>query len=123
MSRIRSNHVLASFGVFDAEDIAGNFDQVAVEFALIPFGEDIIQFCIAQTESMFEQEVRFADHLHVAVLDAVVNHLDVLTGTAWSDPFAARNIVVWTDLGSNRLELGLTSGHAAGLPRASYSDP
>ena len=30
--------------VFLREDLAGDFDQVAVEFALVPLGEDVVQF-------------------------------------------------------------------------------
>ena len=75
------------------EDFGGDFDEVAVEFALVPFGEDLVQFVGAQAEAVLEQLVGFADELHVAVLDAVVHHLDVVAGAVFAHPVAAGRAV------------------------------
>jgi hypothetical protein len=48
--------------------------------------------------------VGLADHLHVTVLDSIVDHLDVVTSASLADPVAAGLTI---DLGSNRLEDGL----------------
>ena len=48
------------------------------------------------------QVVGLADELHVAVLDAVVDHLDVVAGPFGPDPVAAGGAV--GDLGGDRLE-------------------
>jgi hypothetical protein len=42
------------------------------------------------TKGGLEDVVSLGDELHVSVLDTVVNHLDVVTGTTFSDPVAAR---------------------------------
>ncbi len=89
--------------------------------------------------SVAHQLIRLADELHVAVFDAVVDHLDVVAGPLGADPVAARGAVV--DLGGDRLEdrldvgpgLGIAAGHdrgalqrpflAAGNPGADEEDP
>ena len=53
------------------------------------------------------QVIRFANELHVAVFDAVVDHLDVVAGPARADPFAAGDVAVRADLGGDGLEDGL----------------
>ena len=61
---------------------------------------------------MLQQVVGLADQLHVAVLDAVVHHLDVVPGTRIAHPVAARRAVaargrglaVLVHLRRNRLE-------------------
>ena len=65
------------------------------------------------------QLVGLADELHVAVLDAVVDHLHVVAGAVLADPVAAGRAVV--DLGGDGLEdrlhvrpcRGLAAGHDA----------
>ena len=50
-----------------------------------------------------------------------MHDLDIVPGTAWSDPFTAGNVIVGADLGSNGLEDGpdmgpglfCTAGHDA----------
>jgi hypothetical protein len=91
--------------VLDAEDVARDLDQVAFQLAAVPLVEDVVQLVVGQAERRFlEHQVRFADELHVAVLDAVVDHLHVVPGAARPDPFAAGDVVVRADLGGDRLE-------------------
>ena len=57
-----------------------------------------------QSEAVAQQVVALGDELHVGVLDAVVDHLDVVTGAVGADVGAARRAV---DVGGDRLEDGL----------------
>ena len=71
---------------------------------------------------MLQDVVRLADQLHVAVLDAVVHHLNVVPGTGFADPVAARNVVILADLRADFLKdvfderprFGMTTRHDAG---------
>ena len=47
--------------IFGAEDVSGDFDQVALQFALVPFRKDIVKFFIGKAGSFLEQEVSLAD--------------------------------------------------------------
>ncbi len=84
------------------EDLGGDLDEVAVELALVPLGEDVGEFVGGEAEAVLEELVGLADELHVAVLDAVVHHLDVVACAAFADPVAAGGAVV--DLGGDGLE-------------------
>ena len=62
----------------------------------------------SEAETSFEQLVGFADQLHVAVLNAVVDHLDVVAGAVFADPIAAGRAVF--NFGGNGLENLLDMG-------------
>ena len=83
--------------VLVGEDISGDLDEVRVEVALVPLGEHLVHLVGAHAEPFLHQVVRLADELHVAVLDAVVHHLDVVPGAVVANPVAARRPVI--DLG------------------------
>jgi hypothetical protein len=76
----------------------------------------------ASSAALAEQVVGLGDELHVGVLDAVVDHLDVVAGAARTDQPAARHPV---DLGGHRgqellhqgVGLGGAAGHDAGAPQ------
>ena len=53
-------------------------------------------------EAVLQQLIGLADQLHVAVLDAVVDHLDVVAGAVFADPVAAGRAVF--HLGGDGLE-------------------
>ena len=53
-------------------------------------------------QRLAQQEIGFADELHVAVFDAVVDHLDEMAGAFGPDPVAAGRSIL--DLGGDRLE-------------------
>ena len=53
---------------------------------------------------MLQNVVCLADQLHVAVLDAIVHHLDVVPGSGFADPVAAWDIVVLSDLRADFLK-------------------
>jgi len=83
--------------VVEPEDVAGDFDEVAVELALIPLGEDLVHFAGLHAQAVLHDLVGFADELHVAVLDAVVHHFDEVARAVFAHPFAAGGAVL--DLG------------------------
>jgi hypothetical protein len=52
--------------------------KAARKRTLVPLCEDVRNLGLVETESALEDVVGFADELHVAILDTVVDHLDVL---------------------------------------------
>ena len=75
---------LAGFGIFLLQGFAGDLDEVALKVALVPLIEDGGHL-VGGEASVLEDVVGFADELHVAVLDAVVDHLHIVAGTARAD--------------------------------------
>ena len=104
------------------EDVARDFDEVAIELAAVPFGKDVVQLIVREAERFFHHEVGFADELHIAVFDAVVDHLHIMAGAAWADPLAAGDVVLGTNFRCDRLKDRLhgrpgcraAAGHHAG---------
>ena len=84
-----------------AEDVARDLDQVAVQFARVPLREDVVQLGRRQPQPVLQHLIGLADELHVAVFDAVVDHLHVVPGAVLADPLAAWRAVY---LGRDRLE-------------------
>ena len=56
VSRILSTRYFAGLWILDAEDVAGDFDQVAVQFAAVPLGEDVVQLVVRQSERFFSMK-------------------------------------------------------------------
>src|ERR1035437_9182253 len=77
------------------KDVPGNLDQVTVQFALVPLRENIVQLIGSQAKPALQQVVGLANQLHIAILDAVVNHLDVVAGAVLAHPVAARGSVLY----------------------------
>ena len=117
LSRMTSTRGLPVSGSILLENVPGDFDQVGVERALVPFGEDLADFGGGHLEQHLHHEIGFADELHVAVLDAVVDHLHVMAGAVRAHPFAAGDVVVGADLGRDGLEDGLEFGPCGGWSR------
>ena len=108
------HHLLARLGILEAQNVARDFDQVAVQFALVPLGEDLVHLFVAQPQPFLHELVGLADQLHVAVLDAVVRHLHEVPGAVAAHPLAAG--LAFGSLGADRLENILHQGprrHAA----------
>ena len=76
------------------EHFSRDLDQEGRERPGIPFGEDLGLLCRLDPRSGAENVVGLADDLHVGVLDAVVHHLDEVSGAVGADPAAARLAVV-----------------------------
>ena len=91
---------LAGLRVLLFEGLAGDLDEVALHVALIPFVEDGSHF-VGGEAGVLEDVVGFADELHIAVFDAVVDHLHVVTSAAGTDVDDARLAV---DFGCDALE-------------------
>ena len=100
------------------ENVAGDFDQIAVELPPIPGVEDLSEGLVVEAGSVLEQPVGLANQLHVAIFDAVVHHLDIVAGAPGADPVAAGDVVIGADLGGDRLKDRLDQrpggGRAAG---------
>ncbi len=94
---------LAGLGVVLFENFRGDLDQVAFKVAVVPIGKDLAEFRSGEACG-FEDVVSLADELHVAVLDAIVDHLHVVTRAAGTDVGDAGLAI---DFGGNRFENGL----------------
>ena len=64
-----------------------------------------MHFVGGKSEKVFHKLVRFADKLHIAVLDAVMYHFYEMSGAVLSDPVTAGRAVL--DLRANRLKYRL----------------
>mmetsp|Transcript_2282 Transcript_2282/g.9099 ORF Transcript_2282/g.9099 Transcript_2282/m.9099 type:complete len:351 (+) Transcript_2282:770-1822(+) len=82
--------VALGLGVGHAKNVRGDLDEVRFEFAQVPFGEDVLELVVGQAADVLQDVVRLGDELHVAVLDAVVHHLDEVARTALADVRHAR---------------------------------
>ena len=71
---------LAGLGVDLAQHLGGDLDQVALELARVPLGEDVGDLGRGLAGAAADEVVRLGDELHVGVLDAVVDHLDEVAG-------------------------------------------
>ena len=87
------------------QHLGGDLHQEGVEITFVPFGEDVTDLRRAQPGAAAQQVVGLGDQLHVGVLDAVVHHLDEVTGAVGADVRAAgRAIDVRGDLLQDRAE-------------------
>lgn len=107
---------LASLGVVLFENFRRDLDEVAFKVAIVPIGEDLAELSGGEARGL-ENVVGLADQLHVAVLDAVVDHLHVVTCPAGTDVGDAGLAI---DFGGNGFEDGLH--HIPGGKRAAGHD-
>ncbi|SIC83732.1 Uncharacterised protein [Mycobacteroides abscessus subsp. abscessus] len=70
---------LACFLILFSKNICCNFNQIAVEFALIPVCKDGVQLFCRQAEYIFKKEIRFGDQLHVSIFDPIMDHFDIMS--------------------------------------------
>ncbi len=71
---------LAGLGVDLAQHLGGDLDEVALELARVPLGEDVGDLGGGLAGAAADEVVGLGDELHVGVLDAVVDHLDEVAG-------------------------------------------
>ena len=83
------------------QDVTRDFDQIRTKPAPVPGGKNFVHPLRLHAQTVPHQLVRLADELHIAVLDAVVHHLDIVPRAVFADPVAARRAV---HLGRDRLE-------------------
>ncbi|KAH3680077.1 hypothetical protein WICPIJ_008395 [Wickerhamomyces pijperi] len=83
------------------QDVLGDVNQEGVQDTLVPLGKDVTDFLVGEATNSLQDVVSFSDQLHVTVLNTVVNHLDVVTRTGWTNP-----VTTWLTvrLGSDGLE-------------------
>ena len=109
------DEVLSSPRIFLFENLARDLNEERLERSLVPLRENLRHLIVGNAGAL-ENLVGFADQLHVAVLDAVVDHLHIVAGTAGSDVSDTGNAV---DLGTDGFEdrlndlprAGRTTGH------------
>ena len=99
---------LAGLGILVVQNLSGDLDQVGVKVALVPFSEHVANLLGIHAESTAQNVIRLTNHLHIGILDAVVHHLDKVTGTIGADVGHARFAV---HLGGDGLK-----NRAQGLP-------
>ena len=108
-SRMTSTSGLPVFASTCLQHLGGDLDQVALELALVPLGEDVGDLGRGLAGAATDEVVGLGDELHVGVLDAVVDHLDEVAGAVGADVGDAG--LALGD-GGDRLE-----DRAEGLPR------
>ena len=67
--------------VLPGEDVGRDLDEIGIEHAALPVGEDAGDLARVHSHPVPHEVIGLADELHVAVLDAVVHHLDVVAGS------------------------------------------
>ena len=110
------------------QDLGADLDEVAGELARIPLGEDRGHLLVGLTCHAAQIAVGISNELHIAVLDAVVHHLDEVPRAACADPGTAGRAVLGLsgDLGEDRLDAGpgflSSAGHDGGaIERALFA--
>mmetsp|Transcript_762 Transcript_762/g.1627 ORF Transcript_762/g.1627 Transcript_762/m.1627 type:complete len:253 (-) Transcript_762:117-875(-) len=87
------NQIAVCFVVLLPEYVGCDLDEEALELALVPLLEEVLQLWVGQAAHLLQDGIRLSDELHVAVLDAVVHHLDVVAAPARSDVTHARTVI------------------------------
>ena len=110
---------LAGRGIRLAQHLGGDLDEVALELAGVPLGEDVGDLGGALAGALADQVVGLGDELHVGVLDAVVHHLHEVAGAVGADVGDARLAVGRDrrDRAQDRAEGLVRLGRAAGHDR------
>ena len=72
------------------QHFGGDFNEVGVEFGLVPLLEHVADFGRGHAQATAHEVVAFGDELHVGVFDAVVHHLDEVAGAVEADVRHAR---------------------------------
>src|SRR5204862_6673264 len=85
------------------KDIRRDLDEITVEISLSPFSKKAGQLVDLDPGDIFQDRVGFANQLHVAVLDPVVDHFYIMPGAVRTHVAAARIAVDDRgDLGEDR---------------------
>ncbi len=95
-------HQRLAVGVLVGQDVGRDFDEVGIQLRFVPIGEALLHFSRAHAQTLLEQVVGLADQLHVPVLDAVMDHFDIVAGPVLAHPIAARRPIL--HLGRDGLE-------------------
>ncbi len=112
---------LAGFRIDLLENFGGDLNQIALEIACVPIAEDAAKFGGAEARGL-EDVVGFANQLHVAVLDAVVDHFHIMARAAGTDVGdAGFTIHLGGDAFEDRLHHIPGRGWAAGHDRWAFA--
>ena len=109
---------LAGRGIRLAQHLGRDLDEVALELAGVPLGEDVGDLGGRLAGALADQVVGLGDELHVGVLDAVVHHLHEVAGAVGADVGDAR-LAVGRDRGDRRED---RAERLVGLCRAAGHD-
>ncbi len=60
-----------------------------IQVSVVPIAKHLRNLIIAELEHVTHHMVALADNLHVTILNAVVDHLDIVTCASIADPLAA----------------------------------
>ena len=74
--------------------VASDLDKVRVEATRVPGLENRAQLVRREPRTVFHKVIGLTDKLHVAVFDAVMDHLDEMSGTVLPDVVATGLTVV-----------------------------
>ncbi len=113
-------------GIGKVDHPCGDLDEEAFEIvAAVPFVEDVAELGVVEAGHVLEQVVGFGDELHVAVFDAVVDHLDEVASAFGTDVGdAGAGVGFGGDFGEDGLEvligIAVAAGHEAGTPERAF---
>lgn len=113
-------HQRASIYILVGQDIAGDFNKIAIQLCIVPRGKGLVHFTIGHPQVIPHQLICFTDQLHIAVFNAVMNHFYKMSGAIFADPLAAGGAVLHlgADGLKNRLDIRpchwAAAGHHAG---------
>ena len=68
----------SSFGIDLSKYLGRNFNEITIELAFVPFCEGAGKFRSVHSRDVLEDCIGFTNQLYVAVLDAVVDHFNVM---------------------------------------------
>lgn len=74
--------------IFMLQYVGSDFNEIAAQLALVPIGKDGRHFFIAQFQEILHQPIGLRNKLHITILNAIVNHLDKMTGSSRPHPLA-----------------------------------
>ena len=63
------------------QHIGGNADQITAQLAGIPLGEQVCNFMVFKAADRLEHQIALGNQLHIGIFNAIVHHLDKMSGT------------------------------------------
>ena len=111
--------------VLPGEDIGGDADEVAVQLPPVPGGEGLGQLPVGEAPRVFQQEIGLGDELHIGILNAVVDHFDIVPRASGADVGTAGLVVLrpgrdgLQDGAHRAVSLPGSAGHDGGTPAGS----
>ena len=94
--------------ILEGKNIPCYFNQITVEFTLVPFPEHSVHLIGVHIEKIPHYLVSFADKLHVSIFNTIMNHFHEMACTIFSHPvtawssavnFRCNGLEYWFDFG------------------------